>query len=49
MQDYQLLEKLAGQNRERMAEGIVHAKGAAAYETLTATHDITEYSKAVNS
>ena len=45
MQDYQLLEKLAHQNRERT----VHAKGTAAYGTLTITHDITEYSKAISS
>ena len=31
MQDYQLLEKLAHQNRERIAERSVHAKGWGAY------------------
>src|SRR5579862_9902996 len=41
MQDYQLLEKLAHQNRERIPERTVHAKGTAAYGTLTITHDIT--------
>ena len=46
MQDYQLLEKLAHQNRERIPERTVHAKGTAAYGTLTITHDITKYSKA---
>jgi catalase len=46
MQDYQLLEKLAHQNRERIPERTVHAKGSAAYGTLTITHDITKYSKA---
>jgi catalase len=46
MQDYQLLEKLAHQNRERIPERTVHAKGTAAYGTLTITHDITHYSKA---
>src|SRR5277367_4455997 len=46
MQDYQLLEKLAHQNRERIPERTVHAKGTAAYGTLTITHDITRYSKA---
>ena len=30
MQDYQLLEKLAHQNRERIPERTVHAKGTAA-------------------
>src|SRR6266700_7591883 len=46
MQDYQLLEKLAHQNRERIPERTVHAKGTAAYGTLTITHDITRYTKA---
>ncbi|PIP36716.1 MAG: catalase [Desulfobacterales bacterium CG23_combo_of_CG06-09_8_20_14_all_52_9] len=46
MQDYQLLEKLAHQNRERIAERPVHAKGWGAYGTLTVTHDITQYTKA---
>jgi len=46
MQDYQLLEKLAHQNRERIPERTVHAKGSGAYGTLTITHDITKYSKA---
>jgi catalase len=46
IQDYQLLEKLAHQNRERIPERTVHAKGTAAYGTLTITHDITRFSKA---
>jgi len=46
MQDYQLLEKLAHQNRERIPERTVHAKGSGAYGTLTITNDITQYSKA---
>ncbi len=46
MQDYQLLEKLAHQNRERIPERTVHAKGSGAYGTLTITHDISQYSKA---
>jgi catalase len=46
LQDYQLIEKLAHQNRERIPERVVHAKGSAAYGTLTITHDITGYSKA---
>src|SRR5690349_12268929 len=46
LQDYQLIEKLAHQNRERIPERVVHAKGSAAYGTLTITHDITAYSKA---
>ncbi len=46
MQDYQLIEKLAHQNRERIPERVVHAKGSGAYGTLKITHDITRYSKA---
>ncbi len=46
MQDYQLIEKLAHQNRERIPERTVHAKGSAAYGALTITHDITRYTKA---
>src|SRR5258708_34123159 len=46
MQDYQLLEKLAHQNRERIPERTVHAKGWGAFGTLTITHDITHYTKA---
>ena len=37
MQDFHLLEKLAHQNRERIPERTVHAKGSAAYGTLTVT------------
>ena len=46
MQDYQLLEKLAHQNRERIPERTVHAKGWGAFGTLTITQDISKYSKA---
>lgn len=46
MQDYQLIEKLAHQNRERIPERVVHAKGSGAYGTFTVTHDITKYTKA---
>jgi len=46
MQDYQLIEKLAHQNRERIPERTVHAKGSAAYGSLTITHDITRFTKA---
>ncbi|MGM0612743.1 MAG: catalase [Bacteroidota bacterium] len=44
MQDYQLLEKLAHQNRERIPERVVHAKGWGAQGTFTVTEDITKYS-----
>ncbi|KAA2212546.1 catalase [Teichococcus oryzae] len=46
LQDYQLIEKLAHQNRERIPERVVHAKGSGAYGTLTVTHDITRYTRA---
>ena len=46
MQDYQLLEKLAHQNRERIPERAVHAKGWGAYGTLTITGDISRYTRA---
>ncbi|MBP9951605.1 MAG: catalase [Cypionkella sp.] len=46
LQDYQLLEKLAHQNRERIPERVVHAKGWGAHGTLTITGDITRYSRA---
>ena len=43
LQDYQLLEKLAHQNRERIPERVVHAKGWGAFGTLTITNDISKY------
>jgi catalase len=46
MEDYRLLEKLAHQNRERIPESTVHAKGVGAFGTLTVTHDIARYTKA---
>ena len=45
-QDYQLIEKLAHQNRERIPERPVHAKGWGAHGTLTITGDISQYTKA---
>ncbi len=46
LQDYQLIEKLAHQNRERIPERVVHAKGWGAHGTLTVTGDISSYTKA---
>ncbi|SER43714.1 catalase [Tranquillimonas rosea] len=43
LEDYQLIEKLAHQNRERIPERVVHAKGWGAQGTFTVTHDITKY------
>jgi catalase len=45
-QDWQLFEKHAHFNRERIPERVVHAKGSGAFGTLTITHDITKYTKA---
>ena len=46
LEDYQLIEKLAHQNRERIPERVVHAKGWGAAGTFTVTHDITQYTRA---
>ena len=46
LQDYKLVEKLAHQNRERIPERVVHAKGWGAFGTFTVTHDITKYTRA---
>ncbi|MCY4329644.1 MAG: catalase [Endozoicomonadaceae bacterium] len=46
VQDYQLIEKLAHQNRERIPERVVHAKGSGAFGELTINHDISQYTKA---
>lgn len=46
MQDFQLIEKIAHFNRERIPERVVHAKGAGAYGAFTVTHNITRYSQA---
>ena len=45
-QDWQLFEKHAHFNRERIPERVVHAKGSGAYGTLTITGDISRYTKA---
>ena len=44
MQDYQLIEKLAHQNRERIPERVVHAKGWGAHGSFKVTKDISKYS-----
>lgn len=43
MADYQLMERMAHFNRERVPERVVHAKGAGAYGRLTITGDISQY------
>jgi len=45
-QDWQLFEKHAHFNRERIPERVVHAKGSGAYGKLTITGDIAKYTKA---
>jgi catalase len=46
LQDVWLLEKLAHFDREVIPERRMHAKGAGAHGTFTATHDITRYTRA---
>ena len=46
LEDFQLIEKLAHQNRERVPERVVHAKGWGAFGDLTVTDDFTTYSRA---
>lgn len=46
IQDYQLMEKMAHFNRERVPERVVHAKGAGAHGTLTITRELSRYTRA---
>ncbi len=46
LEDYYLIEKLAQQNRERIPERVVHAKGSAAFGSFTVTQDISRYTRA---
>ena len=46
IQDYQLIQKLAHQNRERIPERVVHAKGSGAFGVLEIENDISQYTKA---
>ncbi|WP_453969912.1 catalase [Amorphus sp. MBR-141] len=41
VQDWQLIEKLAHQNRERIPERVVHPKGSGAHGSLRITGDIS--------
>jgi catalase len=41
LEDYQLIEKLANFERERIPERVVHAKGASAKGFFEVTHDVT--------
>jgi catalase len=46
VQDWQLFEKHAHFNRERIPERVVHAKGSGAYGALRITGDISRHTKA---
>lgn len=46
LEDCQLIEKLAHQNRQRIPERLVHATGWGAQGTFTVTHDITRCTRA---
>ncbi len=46
LQDVWYLEKLANFDREVIPERRMHAKGSGAFGTFTATHDITNYTRA---
>ena len=46
LDDFQLFEKMAQFNRERIPERVVHAKGTGAHGHFVVTHDITQYTKA---
>ena len=46
VQDWQLFEKHAHFNRERIPERVVHAKGSGAYGTLRIAGDISRYTRA---
>ncbi|KAI8060087.1 catalase [Gongronella butleri] len=46
IQDFNLIDKLAHFDRERIPERVVHAKGAGAHGYFEVTHDITNLTKA---
>ncbi len=46
IQDFQLIEKMAHFNRERIPERVVHAKGSGAHGHFVVTQDITRYTSA---
>jgi len=46
LQDFNLIDKLAHFDRERIPERVVHAKGAGAHGYFEVTHDVTKYCKA---
>lgn len=46
LQDFNLIDKLAHFDRERIPERVVHAKGAGAHGYFEVTHDVSRYCKA---
>jgi catalase len=46
MEDYQLIEKLAHFDRERVPERVVHARGAAAHGTFVLKNSMKKYTRA---
>ncbi len=46
LDDFQLFEKMAQFNRERIPERVVHAKGTGVHGHFVVTHDITKYTSA---
>src|ERR1700688_3359445 len=46
LEDVHVLDKLADLERERIAERVVHAKGAGAHGYFEVTHDVTPWTRA---
>jgi catalase len=46
LEDFQLLEKLANFDRERVPERVVHARGAGAHGVFRVTNNMKRYTKA---
>lgn len=46
LDDFQLIEKLAHFDRERIPERVVHAKGSGAFGELHITEDVSQYTRA---
>ncbi|HVA37442.1 MAG TPA: catalase [Candidatus Dormibacteraeota bacterium] len=46
LEDFQLIEKLAHFDRERVPERVVHAKGGGAFGYFEVTNDLTEFTRA---
>ena len=46
LEDFNLIEKLAHFDRERVPERVVHAKGGGAFGHFESTNDLSEYTKA---